>query len=61
MHGMYDVTSGCSFTIVKYCSEWQNWQVGALKRVWLQLDRLLNLSDHGDKQETWTLTTVCEE
>ena len=28
---------------------------------WLQLYRLHNLSDHGDKQETWTLTTVCKE
>jgi len=27
----------------------------------LQLHRLHNLSGHRDKQETWTLTTVCEE
>ena len=30
-------------------------------RAWLQLYRLPNLGDHGDKQETWTLTAVCEE
>jgi len=30
-------------------------------RTCLQLYRLHNLSDHGDKQETWTFTTVCEE
>jgi len=44
---------------VKYCGEWLNQQVGALKRA-----RDYNYTDnsnHGDKQETWTLTTVCEE
>jgi len=30
-------------------------------RAWLQLHWLHNWSDHGDKQETWTLTMVCEE
>ena len=47
---------------VKYCSEWLNQQVGALKRVrGYNYTDYQNLSDHSDKQETWTLTMVCEE
>ena len=48
---------------VKYCSEWLN----RLGRWALWNARGYNyadypsLSDHSDKQETWTLTTVCEE
>ena len=54
MHGMYDVTSGCSFVAKSAGGHFET-------RTWLQLYRLPNLSDHSDKQETWTLTTVCEE
>ena len=56
MHGMSDVTSGCSFAVRKV---WQNQQVGGLKCA--HGYNYADLSDHGDKQKTWTLTTVCEE
>ena len=49
MHGMSDVTSGCSSVLYvrKHCHEWQNRQVGGLRPA-----RGYNLSDHSDKQET---------
>ena len=46
---------------INYCSQWQNWQVGCFKHAVAKLYQAHNLSDHGDKQETWTIKTVCKE
>ena len=64
IHGMYDVTSGCSIacSYVTLCiavnGEIGRW--GFEMYAWLKLCRSDNLSDRGDKQETWTVKTVSE-